>query len=379
MKTAFHYVLRARIINLKEGSENEYEITEREEKFEKEEPINARIEAISRYQSYIDILFESKGIKCTNAQDVREKLKSFYDPEIVQQNGSEVQPIDLKNNTDFGIGVFMSIDKPIKGLVINNKCLFIHGVGWGNVSPEDHINMLSDEHKYFEHYNYKTKNCKQVIPFISEKGFLDTTDESLGLKNFTILATPFDWKKYGELYWWDNLEMGNIKEQMVKDFLDIINSGETSRVEFNSALLFSSKTNNTSSKPRLKIAKSICALMNTNGGILFIGVNENGKIKGLDNDFKLANEMNTHKYFRKELDQILEKYISYPINNYLDTGFCKISEKEIFFINVKASERRPIFFIGNAGKKFYVRGEASSRRLTDIEEIANYCIDRFTV
>ena len=35
-----------------------------------------------------------------------------------------------------------------------------------------------------------------------------------------------------------------------------------------------------------------------------------------------------------------------------------------------------IFLNGKNGKEFYVRGEASSRQLTDIEQIVNYCMDR---
>ncbi len=37
----------------------------------------------------------------------------------------------------------------------------------------------------------------------------------------------------------------------------------------------------------------------------------------------------------------------------------------------------PVFLKGQNGKEFYVRGEASTRRIEDIEEIAHYCLDRW--
>jgi hypothetical protein len=46
---------------------------------------------------------------------------------------------------------------------------------------------------------------------------------------------------------------------------------------------------------------------------------------------------------------------------------------------VTPSKRRPIFLKGQNEKEFYVRGEASSRQLTDIEELVNYCIEKWGI
>ena len=74
---------------------------------------------------------------------------------------------------------------------------------------------------------------------------------------------------------------------------------------------------------------------------------------------------------------MLQHFLSFSVKNRVSGKFHELEDKEIFVVEVNPSKKRPIFLNGREGKEFYVRGEASSRRLIDIEDITNYCLDRF--
>jgi hypothetical protein len=371
MKAAFHYVVKAKLIRFKEN--NEIDFSEFEEMFENEEPIFAREEAFKRYQSIIDVLLESKNKKYTNDRDARIELKSFYSYETIINIGD--QEVNFGGNYDLGIGIFMIINQRVTEIVHFGECPYIHGIMDSEyTNPDSQILMLSNEYEYYKHYNYDTKDYQTQILFCSETMSNLETGE-MDIWYFDILKTPFDWEGYDKPYWWGEPE----PEQIPETIEDLIVKGETNQVEFKPALLFNFKTKNAGIGVKGFIAKTICAFLNSNGGFLLIGVNDAGKIQGLENDFKLAGDKNPKDYFRLEFDQMLEHFLSFSVKGNVEGKFYEVDGKEIFVVTVSPNKRRPIFLKGQEGKEFYVRGEASSRKLTDIEEIANYCIDRFNV
>ena len=75
---------------------------------------------------------------------------------------------------------------------------------------------------------------------------------------------------------------------------------------------------------------------------------------------------------------MLEHFLSFSVKSNVEGQFYEKDGKDIFIVTVTPNKRRPIFLKGQNGKEFYVRGEASSRQLTDLEELVNYCIDKWT-
>ena len=127
-----------------------------------------------------------------------------------------------------------------------------------------------------------------------------------------------------------------------------------------------------------KIATAICAFLNSNGGFLFIGLDDDGRSQGLEYDFSLSNGKKTKDFFQNEFDQMLEHFLSFSIKANINGEFFRIEDKDIFIVTIEPSKNRPIFVKGQNGKEFWVRGNAGNRQLIDIEEIANYCIDRWS-
>ena len=65
---------------------------------------------------------------------------------------------------------------------------------------------------------------------------------------------------------------------------------ENQKVEFKKSLVYSSQTNSPAPDQLLTIAKEIAAFMNTDGGDLYLGIDNEGYVVGVENDF---NELNS--------------------------------------------------------------------------------------
>ena len=383
MQASFHYIVKAKLIRFIKG--NEIDFLEFEDKFENETPILARENAFKHYQNYIDVLLQGKGKTYISDRQTREELNSFIDPGTTTKITIGESEVDFSDSFGNGIGIFMIIDNPKKDVVYDDKVgeeIFIHGIG--NISflsddPDRIIFELAREFDYYKHYNYDTKNKETQVVYCSrdewEEGY--TEDEPA---TYNILETPFDWTGYDKPYWWgepDNDVEDEIK-QVPKTLEDIIQGGETNQVEFKPTLLYNFSTARAGIGIKAIIAKTICAFLNSNGGFLLIGITDKGEIQGLDFDFKLADGKNPKDFFRLEFDQMLEHFLSFSVKSNVEGQFYEKDGKDIFIVTVTPNKRRPIFLKGQNGKEFYVRGEASSRQLTDLEELVNYCIDRWT-
>lgn len=103
-----------------------------------------------------------------------------------------------------------------------------------------------------------------------------------------------------------------------KKILEIINSGESTTVEFKRKATTAAK-----------LAKEIAAMANTSGGYLFIGVDDNGFIYGIDSE--------------KSESDIVEKacgfFIEPPIE--ADILVANIQNKDILILKINESSTKP--------------------------------------
>lgn len=75
----------------------------------------------------------------------------------------------------------------------------------------------------------------------------------------------------------------------------IVDDGESSEVEFKSTLRVNLHTGNKDRRMEMAILKTIAGFLNTNGGILIIGIADNGTPVGIDNDgFENEDKMSLH-------------------------------------------------------------------------------------
>jgi len=378
---AFHYIVKAKLIRSQKS--NDINFLEFEDKFEDPNPIIAREKAFLHYQNYVDVLLEGKNKEYISDSQTREELTSFIEPETKTKviiDGSEVE---FKDSIGNGIGIFLIIDRPKKDKIYDDKIgeeIFIYGIGkihYLSNNLDQNIFELVREFDYYKHYNYTTNHKERVVVYCSrdewEEGYSENQPAT-----YNILETPFDWTGLDKPYWWGQPEDKEVEEKkpVPRTLEEIIAGGETNQVEFKPTLLYNFTTGKGGIGMKGIIAKTICSFLNSNGGLLLIGITNKGEVEGLDFDFSLSGDKNPKDFFRLEFDQMIEHFLSFTLKNNVEGQFYELEGKDIFVVKVLPNKRIPIFVKGLTSKEFYIRGEASSRQLTDSEDIANYCIDR---
>jgi hypothetical protein len=153
-----------------------------------------------------------------------------------------------------------------------------------------------------------------------------------------------------------------------------------------------------------RIMKSIAAFLNSDGGVLVIGIGDNKKVIGINQDYEELDKYMPMGYgFQQNSDgfencfiTLLKKYgfSDRIINEFIVKGikFHKIKELDICMISIKKSDE-PVFIkvqksrvqnsnvpvIANVQNKdlFFVREGNSSRSLQGVKEIVDYVFKHF--
>lgn len=171
-----------------------------------------------------------------------------------------------------------------------------------------------------------------------------------------------------------------LEEPLSMNIEELINQGENSSLELKTTLRWDLKTNQVNKKLEEVVLKTIAAFSNGEGGTLIIGVNDEGEIEGLHNDYATLNNGDKDKFEIHLRNLINKEYgVEFATNN-LKITFPLVDEKEICMVEVKAGLKPFYTFASdsNANKvqKFYVRSGNSSQEIA-LHEISEYISKRF--
>ena len=393
-----HYKVKVKLVRfIKDG---EIDFIDEEKEFYNSRPILAREEAFLYYQNYIDVLCDGAGEKYSSDEQARNVLSRFLMPGInrkellkkiaLQDSDSEAwrESVDLllKYN-HLGLSVNLVVDQPILDDVFETQVddeILIHGIG-GFDDPQSLMNGLNNEYDYYCEYDLDVKDYKRVISYIERDDNITEPDDN------EILVTPFDWTGLDKLTE-EELDCINETEiegtqplqgeleqenKRVDQILKIIEVGENQQVEFKPSLAYHFKHKIETVSVMAHIAKAICAFINTKGGFLFIGVNDDKNIQGLEYDFSLSGEKDSKDWFLLKFDHMVGRFFSHTIVNNLESGFVKIDAKTIFIVKVFPSKSGPFFLNGYQGEKeFYIRAQGGSPKI-DGDAFERYCLERW--
>ncbi|MDQ7821437.1 MAG: ATP-binding protein [Candidatus Eremiobacteraeota bacterium] len=168
-----------------------------------------------------------------------------------------------------------------------------------------------------------------------------------------------------------------------EEYLSLIKKGESSSLEFKSSLRWDVKNACKEAKLEEVILKSIGAFNNSEGGILLIGVNDEGGILGIEADYGTLKEPGKD-FFELHLRNLIntEYGIEYA-TKCLAIGFPMIQGREICAILIKRGERPLFTRISDKGgqkvEKFFVRSGNASREIAPLSELTRYLAGRFPI
>jgi len=197
----------------------------------------------------------------------------------------------------------------------------------------------------------------------------------------TILKTPYIWNSLDDYNESINSNSTINKDQVNTniDFLKIIQIGENNQIEFKPSLLYNFKTQKAGITPKFHIAKTICAFLNSNGGVLFIGVTDKGEIQGLDFDYSLFPDKNSKDKILLELDSLIAYFLGLSIKPFIDSKIETIEGKDVLILVVSESYK-PTFLKNKRDdkieKEMYIRMNASTHLLSDNEELVEYVLNK---
>lgn len=166
-----------------------------------------------------------------------------------------------------------------------------------------------------------------------------------------------------------------------KGWLDLIAGGESDSLEFKSSLRWDMVNDVKNTKLEDVIVKTVGAFGNSEGGMLLIGVNDEGEPLGLEKDYSTLKHPNKDA-FELHLRELLGT--SYSIESaakIVKLDFPVVSGREICAVSVSPSPS-PLFARVTDPKrgkveKFYIRSGNSSRELENLSEITKYTETHF--
>lgn len=262
----------------------------------------------------------------------------------------------------------------------------LHKVTSYNISEQDEQEMIDNlyftELKIYDFLNFSTKDISTEVYHYGEDYYVTGEDEGGAFRQ--ILQTPHIWQTLEEyVIGLENVPPPN-KEDTNFSYVKIIQDGESHNVEFKPTLLYKFDTKKGSIAVKYVLAKAICGFLNSDGGLLFIGVSDDGNIQGLSYDYSLFNELKDNKAklkdkMRLEVDSMIVHFFDKSITPLVRTEFQEINGRDILVLVIEKSSN-PIFLYNKRNeyieKEFYIRMNASTRQIMDMEELANYILNK---
>jgi hypothetical protein len=158
--------------------------------------------------------------------------------------------------------------------------------------------------------------------------------------------------------------------------VSLIASGESSVLEFKSSARWDLKENKANKIMQQVIVKTAAGFLNVeSGGTLLIGVNDDGQILGLENDYKTMGKKPTRDGYENWLITLMLDEFGKDSIPLIRVSFHRMGGKDVCQIVFKPSPR-PIFVRDGNADHLYVRAGNSTRLLTSREAV-EYCKQRW--
>jgi predicted HTH transcriptional regulator len=170
-------------------------------------------------------------------------------------------------------------------------------------------------------------------------------------------------------------ELQNIKPHIeIKTPKELITNGEGQFVEFKSSILWDYHQEKMNKNLSIPIIKNVAAFMNTAGGTLLVGIDDDGQVLGLDADFGVMKKPNTDG-FELIFNNAFSQMIGTEFRHFIQLSFPQIEGKTVCLIAVQPSIS-PIYFRQRDREDFYIRAGNASQPLP-VSKVTTYIQNRF--
>lgn len=151
--------------------------------------------------------------------------------------------------------------------------------------------------------------------------------------------------------------------------VNLLKTQESSTLEFKSTLRWDLTEKRVNKELEKSVIKSIAGFLNSEGGILVIGVADDGSIIGLEQDFKTLNKK-SEDGFQQILIHLISHYLGVEYISYIKINFENLKNKKVCLIKIDPSPN-PVFVCDKTNKDFFVR-VGNLTKLLNSEETFKY-------
>ncbi len=149
----------------------------------------------------------------------------------------------------------------------------------------------------------------------------------------------------------------------------IIEHGEGPEVEFKSTIRMNLHTKKPGKEIELAWLKGVAAFLNTDGGVLLLGVTDSGEITGLEQDV-FENEDKCKLHFKN----LIAQHVGADLSKYIRFKIVPVGDKTVGIVICDRSAE-PVFLKTNKSEAFYIRNGPSSDELP-VSMALNYIKNR---
>ena len=150
-----------------------------------------------------------------------------------------------------------------------------------------------------------------------------------------------------------------------------IRGGEGKSLEFKQTLALCIREHQRKDYVEQAVLKTLCGFMNTEGGVLLVGVDDDGLITGVNNEMKSLYKNSKDEYLKK-VRNLIDANLGIENSSFVDWNIHDIDGFSILRFEVKASSK-PVFL---RKTDFFIRTNPATDKL-DGEEMLNYIKQRF--
>jgi|GEM_PF-716072 len=137
----------------------------------------------------------------------------------------------------------------------------------------------------------------------------------------------------------------------------IVAAGEHERLEFKSSLRWNLKAGRAGKEIELAVMKSLAAFLNTDGGTLIVGVDDQGAVTGLGID----QFPNTDKYLQ-HFSNLFNQHIGMEFSPFIRFALRPLAGQQVLVVACRPSPRA-VFVKDKQEERFFIRSGASTRQL----------------
>ncbi|MFB2645739.1 RNA-binding domain-containing protein [Raphidiopsis sp. BLCC-F218] len=155
---------------------------------------------------------------------------------------------------------------------------------------------------------------------------------------------------------------------------ELVKMPEGQKLEYKSTLQWDVKQKCKNEQLRFSVLKTIAAFLNSEGGTLIIGVEDNRKILGLENDLSLLSQGSVDQFEQTIVNLITER-IGTHFMSLIKIRFESIDDRIVCAIDVKKSEKIAVLSGKDKKEELYIRAGNTSKCL-GVSDIVEFCHSR---